>query len=328
MAEIARRAKDATPRLELVPCPLCHGEQRDHVCRVATWKAPFDVVRCRDCTLLHINPRPSVDDLDALYDAGYYEGASDWHYADEREQQEQVRVRAAGRLARVATRLHAGGIETRRVVEIGSAFGVFLDEARKQGWESLGCEVSPASAEYAESTFGLTIRRVDLADADLPDASADLVTGSEVVEHLAAPMRTFRAAHRVLAPGGIVLFSTANERSAARLVRGARWGYYMPGHVVLWSATSLRDALQRAGFIEISVSAGDERGLANFLAFRRAAGAVTGTSLAAWMLRRLRLGDWTLGAGMIVSARKPLVADSSTSRRHETHGNASDGDGA
>jgi len=292
------------PALLSVPCPLCGSERLRTVCRVTAWeKTPFDVARCRDCSLLHINPRPSVEDLHALYDAGYYEGESEWHYADEREQEEQVRVRAAGRLARVEHALRNAGVGTRRVVEIGSAFGVFLDEARRRGWEPRGCEISAAAADHAESAFELEIHRADLAEAGLPDATADLVTGSEVVEHLAAPMRTFEAANRVLAPGGVVLFSTANEKSVARLVRGAAWGYYMPGHVVLWSATTLRRALVRAGFVDVGVTAGDERGLANFLAFRRAAG---GGSVAAWLLRRLRLGDWTLGAGMIVTARKPL----------------------
>jgi len=292
----------AASTLQLVPCPLCGGERVRDVCRVETWKAPFHVARCSDCSLLHVNPRPSLAELGAFYDAGYYEGDSDWHYADERTQQEQVRVRAAGRLARIADLLAARGVTTRRVVEIGSAFGVFLDEARRQGWEPRGCEISPASADHAENEFGLTIHRTDLSDAGLPDASADLVTGSEVVEHLAAPLRTFEAAYRVLAPGGLVLFSTGNEQSAARLLRGARWGYFMPGHVVLWSAATLREALTRTGFVDVSVTAGDERGLRNFLAFRRAAG---GGSLAAWLLRRMRFGDWTLGAGMVVLARKP-----------------------
>ena len=285
-----------------IACPLCGGDDVRPAYHVARWKTPFDVARCASCTLLHVNPRLPREHLDAYYDAGYYEGASDWHYADEREQQAQVRVRAAGRLTRIAAVLERQGVRTRRVVELGSAFGVFLDEARKLGWQARGCEISEASAAYAEQTFGLEIHRSDLADAGLPDGCADLVTGSEVIEHLAAPMRTLRAAHRVLAPGGMVVFSTANEQSVARVLRGGNWGYLMPGHVVLWSARTLRDALRRNGFEGISVVAGDERGLRNFLAFRRAAG---GASFGAWFLRRLRLGDWTVGAGMIVTARKP-----------------------
>ncbi len=283
-------------------CPLCGAGDVRAVCRVTRWRDPFEIGRCASCGLLHVAPPPSRAQLDAFYDADYFGGAADWHYADEREHEAQVRVRAAGRLARVERLLAASGIATRRVVELGSAFGVFLDEARRRGWEPRGCEISDHAADHAEHVLGLAIRRADLADAGLADASADLVTGSEVVEHLAEPARTFAAAFRVLAPGGVVLFSTANEASFARLVRGARWGYYMPGHVVLWSARTLSHALRAAGFRDVRVTAGDERGLANFLAFRRAAG---GGSLAAWLLRRVRIGGFTLGAGMVVTARKP-----------------------
>jgi len=296
----ADRAEQPTP--VPVPCPLCGGSDVRATYRVTRWSTPFDVARCAACGLLHVNPRLPREHLDAYYDEGYYGGTSDWHYADEREQQPQVRVRAAARLARLERMLAETGVSTRRVVELGSAFGVFLDEARSRGWETRGCEISDASAEYAESTFGLEIHRCELAEAGLPDGSADLVTGSEVIEHVAEPMRTLRAAHDVLAPGGVVLFSTANESSVARLLRGGDWGYLMPGHVVLWSATTLRTALARCGFVDVRVTAGDERGLASFLEFRRAAGS---GSIVAWLLRRLRLGDWTLGAGMVVTARKP-----------------------
>ena len=291
----------ATPAPVDVPCPLCGGSDVAPVHRVTRWTTPFDVARCRSCSLLHVNPRLPAEHIDAYYDEGYYGGSSDWHYEDERRLEPQVRARAAARLAGLERRLAEGGVATRRVLELGSAFGVFLDEARRRGWETAGCEISDAAAEHAATSFGLTIHRCDLADAGLPDASFDVVTGSAVVEHLVAPMRTLRAAHRVLAPGGIALFSTANEKSVARVLRGESWGYLMPGHVVLWSATTLRRALREAGFSHVRVVAGDERGLAAFRAFRRAGGE---GSLAGWLLKRLRVGDWTLGAGMVVIARK------------------------
>lgn len=290
---------------ERVPCPLCGGTDIARVCDVERYERPFQVARCRACTLLHVNPRPSAAALDAMYDDAYYAGEADFSYADERKTEQQVRVRAEGRLARVARLLEGDEIGTRRVVEIGSAFGVFLDEARRLGWEARGCEISPASARHAEEHFGLEIARADLADAGLPDGSADLVTGSEVIEHLASPVRTAEAAYRVLAPGGVVLFSTANERSVARLLRGAAWGYYMPGHVVLWSARTLARLLRTAGFEDVDVTAGDERGLGNYLRFRKAAGK---GSVIGWLARRCGAFGWTLGAGMVVRARKPRGA--------------------
>jgi SAM-dependent methyltransferase len=164
-----------------------------------------------------------------------------------------------------------------------------------------GCDVSKDAASWTREHRGIDVRECDLADAGLAPASADLVTGSEVIEHLSDPVRTARAAFDVLAPGGVVLFSTANEASLARVLRGADWGYFLPGHVVLWSARTLTRLLEDAGFRDVRVIAGDERGLANFGAFRRAGG--PGSALG-WLVRRVRLGGWTLGAGMVVEGRK------------------------
>jgi SAM-dependent methyltransferase len=248
-----------------------------------------------------MNPRPDVDELAALYHDGYYGGAAEYAYDDEREHEPRVRVRAAGRLARVERTLADDGVATRRVVELGSAYGVFLDEAKKRGWTVTGCDVSVDAAKWTRERRGIETRVCDLADAGFAPASVDLVTGSEVIEHLADPRRAMRAAFAALAPGGVVLFSTGNESSLARVLRGAAWGYYMPGHVVLWSAATLRRLLEDAGFRDVRVTAGDERGLANFREFQRAGGPGT---VAGWLARRVRVGGWTLGAGMVVSGRK------------------------
>lgn len=292
----------ASPDGARVPCPLCGGERFRPVAEVTRYERSFRMVRCAACGLLHRSPRPSDAELAALYDHDYYAGVGDYTYVDERKQEAQVRVRASGRLARVERMLAAEGIATRRVVELGCSWGTFLDEARLRGWEARGCEISPESGGWAREHRSLDVHPCDLADAGLPATSADLVTGSEVVEHLADPLRTLRAALEVLRPRGVAVFSTANENSVARRMRGADWGYFMPGHVVVWSAATLTDALRRAGFEEIEVTAGDERGLANFLAFRRAAG---GGSLPGWFLKRIRLGGLTIGAGMVVTARRP-----------------------
>jgi SAM-dependent methyltransferase len=249
-----------------------------------------------------MNPRPDADALAAFYTDEYYAGGAEFSYDDERKHEPRVRVRAAGRLARVERMLAADGVATRRVVELGSAYGVFLDEARKRGWTVTGCDVSNDAATWTREHRGIDVRVCDLADAGFSPASVDLVTGSEVIEHVADPRRTMRAAFDVLAPGGVVLFSTANESSLARVLRGADWGYFMPGHVVVWSAATLRRLLEDAGFRDVRVVAGDERGLANFRAFQRVGGP---GSVVGWLARRVRFGGWTLGAGMVVEGRRP-----------------------
>jgi SAM-dependent methyltransferase len=283
------------------PCPLCGAGAACEVAVVRRWTEPFRMARCTGCSLLFMDPRPSDERLAAFYDEGFFAGEGEYAYVDERTVEPQVRVRAAGRLARVERMLAARGVGSRRLVELGCAYGTFLDEARLRGWTVTGCDVSHDAVAWAREHRGLDVRTCDLADAGLAPASADLVTGSEVVEHLADPVRTARAMFEVLAPGGVALFSTANEASLARMLRGERWGYFLPGHVVIWSARTLTRLLTGAGFRDVRVTAGDERGLSNFLEFRRAGGP---GSVSGWLARRVRLGGFTLGAGMVVEARK------------------------
>ncbi len=283
-------------------CPLCGSATSREVAVVRRWKQPFRMTRCASCTLLFMNPRPTDAQLASFYDEGFFSGDGEYVYVDERTVEPQVRARAAGRLARVERTLASRGVGSRRLVELGCAYGTFLDEARLRGWTVTGCDVSHDAAAWAREHRGLDVRTCDLADAGLGAGSVDLVTGSEVVEHLSDPVRTLRAAFDALGPGGVILFSTANEASVARLLRGQRWAYFLPGHVVVWSARTLTRALTDAGFRDVRVTAGDERGLANFLAFRGAGGP---GSVAAWLAKRVRVGGVTLGAGMVVEARRP-----------------------
>jgi len=52
--------------------------------------------------------------------------------------------------------------------------------------------------------------RGDIALLPFPDASFDLVTANMVMEHLDDPAQEFREIHRVLRPGGRLLFHTVN----------------------------------------------------------------------------------------------------------------------
>ena len=58
----------------------------------------------------------------------------------------------------------------------------------------------------------------DLASVPLPDASVDLVMSRSVFEHLTDPSTVYRELHRVLRPGGRLIFLTANLWDYATLI--------------------------------------------------------------------------------------------------------------
>jgi len=124
---------------------------------------------------------------------------------------------------------------------------------------------------------------------------------SEVIEHCPRPREVIRKAASVLEPGGLLVIGTANADSLARRLRGSRWGYYMPGHVVFLSAAGLSRLLREEGYERIRIHYGDDHGRILDSALARA----HATSIPGRFLRRLRLPFLgAVGAGMVAYCRR------------------------
>ena len=57
-------SEQSNPNMEMVACDLCQSDQSDVVARqrdllLAVTNDEFTIVRCRQCGLIYLNPRPS-----------------------------------------------------------------------------------------------------------------------------------------------------------------------------------------------------------------------------------------------------------------------------
>jgi ubiquinone/menaquinone biosynthesis C-methylase UbiE len=169
------------------------------------------------------------------------------------------------------------------VVDIGTGRGELLAVAVESGaGRAIGVEYSPAAVRLSSQTIeahGVADRaEVLLADArrvPLDDATADLVTMLDVVEHLAPDELgvTLAEALRVLRPGGRILIHTFPTRTiyevTYRLQRALhpnrrrtwpaqpRVEYELLMHVNEQTVTSLRRSLRKAGFSRCHARLGD-----------------------------------------------------------------------
>lgn len=224
-------------------------------------------------------PEPSRDPLPepvvpaTLYDETYYREANAGFQEWSASEGAQVAGIYPGVLA--LARFRPGEV----LVDFGTGRGEMLAVAVQQGASrAIGVEYSPAAVAMTHQTLekqGINERaEVILGDArsvPLPDATADLVTMVDVVEHL-TPAELHRAlveARRILKPGGRVFAHTSPNRliytvtyRALQLVR-PRWprdprnDYERTMHVNEQSVRSLRQALLQAGFGDVRVRLGD-----------------------------------------------------------------------
>lgn len=147
-----------------------------------------------------------------------------------------------------------------RLLDVGCATGVFLDMARKDGWEVVGIETSADLATYANENFGLEVHRVDVTREMPAIDQVDVITLFDVIEHIPEPDKMIASCAKLLKPGGYILLRTPDERG---LMRGMakllfnlslrRFDYpmlwfYSFEHIQSFSLRSLQHLLESGGF--------------------------------------------------------------------------------
>jgi 2-polyprenyl-3-methyl-5-hydroxy-6-metoxy-1,4-benzoquinol methylase len=254
MSVPARPVTDPVDSSSLVSfaCDLCgaHDEDQLYTKRGSLTGLPFQLVRCRRCGLLYLNPRLTEAATIALYDAAYYEGRGfDPHVtyvADHGRDSVETTFRPREVVLAVDELIRPPA----RILDLGCGLGDFMRISRAAGYQTDGYEVSPVAAAAARRSGGQVFESLDV----LPNAYYDVVTAIEVLEHCTSPTLVLTAAARCLKPGGIFYYTTENfdkfyERWKRRGHPDRRDGYVVPeGHIHFFSPDTMRAYFTKVGF--------------------------------------------------------------------------------
>jgi dolichol-phosphate mannosyltransferase len=139
-----------------------------------------------------------------------------------------------------------------RLLDVGCYTGVFLDRARRRGWEVSGLEPSRWAADVARHR-GFPVQEGLLAESVLPPASFDAVTVWDVIEHFGDPRAEVARVARLLKPGGLLALSTMDVESGFARLLGPRWPWFMRMHLYYFSPDTLGALLEQAGLEVVEV---------------------------------------------------------------------------
>lgn len=200
----------------------------------------FMVAQCDRCGLCFTNPRPSPEAMSAFYAAEY----QPHQLPPERRQHAHWYERL--RPGRLRKRLKPQG--EGRLLDFGCGSGSFLVRMQRQGWTVTGLDMSETVVDRLRGDLGLHVFSGTLPHPALEDASFDVITMWQALEHVHQPLETLEAARNLLAPGGKLIVTVPNIDSLAFRWFGSAWnGLDLPRHLVHFTAETLRAMLQRAG---------------------------------------------------------------------------------
>lgn len=195
----------------------------------------LQVVRCRQCQLVQVNPR-LLDEQNL----SHYEEMSDDGYLSEQES----RLAMGRRVVRKIAHWMPPG----RMLDLGCAAGYQLQAARELGWEVEGIEPSRWAIDHARRKYGITVHHGPVEAMGWPAERFDAIVMSDVIEHLHDPRRTLQELHRLLKPGGVLYLTTPRfECLWSKILRDGWWGV-IPAHNFYFTARTLQELLDSTGF--------------------------------------------------------------------------------
>lgn len=226
-----------------MPCAACGTPMQPHF-RVAG----FQVHRCPACGLGRTQ-LPQNFDVSSIYDESYFQGGQADGYVD----YQGSRTELSEEFRQVVRVLEAGGLNSGRLLEIGCAYGFFLDEAQRS-FQVWGVELADHARENCQAR-GLKVA-ASIEDAAVRGAAPyDVVIMLDVIEHLPDPVQTLRTVAQLTRPAGRIVLTTGDFGALAARAMGPRWRLMTPPqHLWFFTIDALSRCLEAAGFEVETVS--------------------------------------------------------------------------
>ncbi len=246
-----------------INCVLCNSNES----RLIFEEGQIAIVECKSCGLAYNNPRICEEkELKKVYDEKYF-GGKDFSFSDIiveswagnsnyissfYEKKEEI----TQNFLKILNEIERYKKEKGRFLELGCAYGFFLDVVRNRGWEAHGVEISNDSANYARQELKLDVKIGTLEEANYPDEYFDVIFLSDVLEHLPNPIEILKEINRILKPDGILRMLVPNDLYCLsvwikKIIRGTKYrkpSVLPPIHLYFFSKDTLQKALKKTGF--------------------------------------------------------------------------------
>ena len=222
-------------------------------------KNGFDHVVCKNCNFVYVNPILKTKIQEKLVKGNIYNDS----YANVLKNKVNIKLDNLKFQYGLQKLNFNSKSKSKRILDFGPGHGLFLDVAKKCGWE---CYANEVNKIYLKT---LKEKEVNI-DNNLNENCYDVITLWLVLEHIPYPNKLFKKFYNSLKKGGKILIHVPNINSLTALILKDKCTMFSgEQHINFFSAMTLKKFLEKNNFKVLSTETiiSDAGGVINYLNF-------------------------------------------------------------
>lgn len=229
-------------------CKICGNTMFDHFMEVNDYfltNEKFNLVKCKNCELVFVNPRPSHHDIAKYYNSPNYishsgtnKGIINWVYTKIRNYTHQKKLKLVSTFSSGKT-----------ILDIGCGSGELLFLFKKNNWDTLGVEPNDNARTFSQKQYQLNVLKEEEID-QIGSHSKDVISMWHVLEHVHDLNKRLIEIKRILKNNGVVFIAVPNMESFDATSYNAFWAAYdVPRHLYHFTPATMRKLLEKHHFL-------------------------------------------------------------------------------
>jgi len=235
----------------MVKCHNCGSSSYSHFMdtNCLGTNTPLTSVRCDECGLVFLNPRPDKELGKAYFDKAYsgVEGFENHSYYRDHD---SILLRNNQRFEYIKKL----DVADKSILDFGAGQGHFVKVAQENGWEVVGVEQSKEGIAAAKRLFNIDLKN---SIENIKGRKFSVICLWDVIEHLEDPKAVLLMLAEYLHQDGYFIIETGNINSYSFYMDRKKWGYWSVDHFYYFSYSTLKDLLERIGFRIVHLNIND-----------------------------------------------------------------------
>ncbi len=231
----------------IVKCGLCDSYKSKKISRIDRYK----LFKCIVCQVIFVYPQPNLSRTKE-YNLALYDSKES---IEQYFKMQNIFYRRAENCISILNKYKSTGY----LLEVGCSFGFYLQTFEKNGYRTVGIDISSKAVEYITSRLGLNAVTGRFDTFKFNDNIYDIITMFDVIEHFPNPKKIIIRAKKILKKDGILIIQTPNFSSIMSKLTRLNWVWLLvPQHLFLYSINPIKYLLVKNGFKILHISTWDD----------------------------------------------------------------------